>query len=208
MRWAVLNIKIPHNWMTDILEDNLIKIENIHVLNCKRHKDKGGKGIIKIISKNDNITDIIEFINSHENVLKTDFSRLSGNMLIGEIILDNCPACTALNSSECFMISSKSIDDHIQWTVTGRKNVDIYNLLNYLKIHGCDVYLKKISSPSDFNITERQKEVLRYAFDKGYFEYPKKIKIKDISTAFNIANSTVSEILRGGQRAIFSEYFK
>lgn len=208
MRWALLSLKIPNNWMTNILADNSNKIEKIQVLNCRQYKYRGGTGIIKIISKDNNVTDIMDFINNHENVLKSDFSQLSSKTLIGEIILEKCSACMALNRSKCFMISSRSKSDYIQWTVAGEKNEDIYDLLYYLKTYGCEVQLTKLSSPSDFNITERQKDVLKYAFYKGYFEYPKKIKIEDISRAFNIGKSTVSEILRGGQRAIFAEYFK
>lgn len=208
MRWANIQLKIPENWMTDIIANNSIKIEKIHVLNCRPYKYRGGTGIVKIISKENNLDNIKNFIESYENVLKSNFYSMSDKTLIGEITLDKCSACLALNKSECFMISSQSKRGCIQWIVAAERNNDIYDLLFYLKAYGCEAQLTKISSPDSFNITDRQKEILRFAFCRGYFENPKKIRLRDISQVFNIAASTASEILRSGQRKIFAEYFK
>ncbi len=208
MRWAKLLLKIPENWMTDLVVNNSFKIEKIQVLSCRPYKYRGGTGVVKIISKDNNANDVKSFINNHENVLKSRFHEISDKALIGEITLEKCSACIALNKSECFMISSQSRRDCIQWVIAGEENRDIYNLLDYLKRYGCDAQLLKVASPDTFDMTDRQKEILRYAFYHGYFENPKKILLRDISNAFNIAASTASEILKSGQRKIFAEYFK
>lgn len=207
MRWATLLLKIPENWMTDLVINDSIKIEKIQVLNCRPYKYRGGTGIVKIISKGNNVNDIYNFINNHENVLKSNFHQISDKILIGEITLEKCSACIALNKSECFMISAQSKLNCIQWVVAGEQNKDIYDLLDYLKNYGCEARLIKISSPDTFNITDRQKDILRYAFCHGYFENPKKILLKDISKVFNITASTASDILKSGQRKIFTDYF-
>ncbi len=208
MRWGTLLLKIPENWMTDLVINDSNKIEKIQVLSCRPYKYRGGTGIVKIISKENHANDVTSFINNHENVLNSKFHQISDKILIGEITLEKCSACIALNKSECFMISSQSKRNCIQWVVAGEQNRDIYNLLDYLKQYGCEAQLLKVSSPDTFDMTDRQKEILRYAFYHGYFEHPKKILLKDVSKAFNIAASTASEILKGGQRKIFAEYFR
>lgn len=208
MRLATLLLKIPENWMTDLLINGSIKVEKIHVLNCRPYKYRGGTGIVKIISKENNLESIKNFINNHENVLKTVIYQISDKTLMGEITLEKCAACLALNKSECFMISSQSKDGFIRWTVAAERNEHIRDLLYYLKAYGCDAQLIKLSSPDDFDITDRQKEILKYAYCHGYFEDPKKITLKDMSKFFNVTAPTISDILRSGQRKIFAEYFK
>lgn len=208
MRWANIQLKIPENWMSEIITDKSIGIEKIHVLNCRSYKYRGGTGVVKIISKENNLNTVQNFIENHDNVYKSNFYQMSDKILLGEITLDKCSACIALNKSECLMISSQSKKDHIQWTVAAEKNNEIFDLIFYLKSYGCDAQLIKITSPDNFSITDRQKELLKYAYSKGFFENPKKIKLRDISNTFNISASTASEILRSGQRKIFAEYFK
>lgn len=208
MRWAVLILKIPENWMTDLLANGSIKVEKIHVLNCRPYKYRGGTGIVKITSKENDLDNIKRFINDHENVLKTNLHQMSDKTLIGEITLEKCSACLALNKSECFMLSSQSKKDCIRWTVAAERNEYIHDLIYYLKAYGCDAQLIKISSPDDFNITDRQKEILKYAYCHGYYEDPKKITLKDMVKVFNVTAPTISDILRSGQRKIFAEYFK
>ncbi|MDK2876499.1 MAG: hypothetical protein PWQ22_909, partial [Archaeoglobaceae archaeon] len=57
-------------------------------------------------------------------------------------------------------------------------------------------------------ITFREEEVLRFALEKGYFDFPKKIRLEEIAEHFGIAGSTVSEILRRAQKKILEKYFK
>ncbi len=56
-------------------------------------------------------------------------------------------------------------------------------------------------------LTLRQKEILQFAYSNGYYEYPRRISLRELSKIFDISSSTMSEILRAGQRRIFSEYF-
>jgi predicted DNA binding protein len=56
-------------------------------------------------------------------------------------------------------------------------------------------------------ITYREEEILKIALEKGFFDFPKRIKLEELAEIFEIAPSTLSEILRRGQKKILKEYF-
>jgi len=56
-------------------------------------------------------------------------------------------------------------------------------------------------------LTDRQKEIVYYAVQHGYFEIPRKIDSRKISTHFNISQSAVCEHLRKIERKIFHSIF-
>nr|WP_244372844.1 helix-turn-helix domain-containing protein [Archaeoglobus fulgidus] len=45
------------------------------------------------------------------------------------------------------------------------------------------------------------------ALEKGYFDFPKRVKLEQLAEFFGIAPSTLSEILRRGQKKVLEKYF-
>lgn len=203
MRWAQLLLKIPGNWMTKLVENH--HDINIRVLSCMPYKSNGGRGLMRLGSKN--LSYYLNKIRHEQGVVSANFSRVSEKSAFGEVVVDKCAACTALNKSSCFMISSKSrADGWLEWAVAADSNSLIYDLLDLLGKKACEVQLLRISS-SNWALTQRQEEILWFAFNNGYFEYPRRISLRELSLVFDVSPSTMSEILRAGQRRIFNEYF-
>lgn len=205
MRWAKFLLKIPNNWMTWLLHDPDIHIK---VFNCMPYEREGGRGLIRL-SSNKNIDAIIDLIRNRREVIRTCFSYASDRTIVGEVVIDKCAACMALKQSDCFMVSSKStVGGWLEWTVAAENNDAIHDLIDRLKRNRCDVHLTRISNFSGgSSLTQRQDEILQFAYSNGYYEYPRRIRLRDLSLIFEISPSTMSEILRAGQRRIFSEYF-
>lgn len=204
MRWASVLLKIPDNWMTQLSQMHDMRIR---VFGCRPYGSSGGRGLVRISSKN--LDDILAGIKSRKEVLGMNLSRISEQTAAGEIVLDRCAACTALKQSECFMVSSRSMSEGwLEWTVAGESNDSVHDLIDLLEKHGCEVQLAQIAAFSGAcGLTQRQEEILLFAYSNGYFEYPRGIRLKELSGIFDVSASTMSEILRAGQRRIFSEYF-
>ncbi len=205
MRWGVLLLRIPDNWMTELLQVYDMKIR---VMGCRPYGKNGGRGLVRIGSEN-NLDEILGSIQKRKEVVRTSFSHASDCEVVGEVVLDRCAACTALRRSDCFMVSSSSKPDGwLKWHVAAESNGAICDLADLLKRNGCEVVLGEISAPARVHgLTQRQEEILLFAHSNGYFEYPKGIKLRDLSGIFNVSSSTISEILRAGQRRVFAEYF-
>ncbi|HPT73414.1 MAG TPA: helix-turn-helix domain-containing protein, partial [Methanomassiliicoccaceae archaeon] len=58
------------------------------------------------------------------------------------------------------------------------------------------------------DLTMRQEQITRMAFERGYFDHPRRIGLKELADQFGISISTLSEILRKGQRRIMQRYFE
>lgn len=207
MRWGTLLIKIPDNWMTELIH-NRSDIA-LRVFGCMPYESTGGRGLVRIVSEK-NLDAILYGLRKRKDVIRANFSRASGCSVLGEVVIEKCAACTALKQSECFMVSSKSsTGGWLEWTVAAEKNSTIYNLVDLLDRNGCDVLLNRISASScSIGLTQRQEELLQFAYSNGYYEYPRRIRLSELSRIFDISSSTMSEILRAGQRRVFSEYFR
>lgn len=205
MRWASLLLKIPDNWMTELLKEFDV---NIRIFGCMPFGSEGGRGLVRLETK-ENLTTVLSRIRKRKDVLRSSLARLSGSAAFGEVMIDRCAACTALKKSGCFMVSSQSIKNGwLEWEVAGECNRTLYDLLDLLERYGCEVQLMRISASSGKSgLTPRQEEILHFAFTNGYYEYPRRIQLRELASIFEISPSTMSEILRAGQRRIFSEYF-
>lgn len=199
-------LKIPENWMTQLLQDN--NDVHIRVFGCIPYQSQGGRGFVRLIS-DDNLDVILNMIRSRKDVLKASFSRESDRAVMGEVVIDRCAACIALKQSDCFMVSSKSRSGGwLEWVVAAESNSTIHDLVYLLEKNKCEVKLNRISGCSGTSgLTMRQEEILQFAYSNGYYEYPRRIRLRDLSNIFDVSPSTMSEILRAGQRRIFSEYF-
>ena len=57
-------------------------------------------------------------------------------------------------------------------------------------------------------LTENQEKIVRTAYERGYYDFPKRIGVKELADMFDISTATLSEILRRGQRKIIESYFE
>ncbi|MEM1546443.1 MAG: helix-turn-helix domain-containing protein [Candidatus Methanomethylicia archaeon] len=71
----------------------------------------------------------------------------------------------------------------------------------------------KISKIVKFNmkgktLTKNQEKALWLALKMGFFDYPRKIRISQLSKKMGVSPSTLSETIRRGIRKLLEEYFK
>ncbi len=205
MRWAILRLQIPDNWMMQLLQEHNV---DIRVFGCIPYQSRGGRGLVRL-SSDENLEVILNRIRSRKDVLKASFSSESDRAVVGEVVIEKCAACIALKQSDCFMVSSRSRDGGwLEWAVAAENNSMVHDLVYLLEKNKCEVQLTRISGSSGASgLTLRQEEILQFAYSNGYYEYPRRISLRDLSRIFDISPSTMSEILRAGQRRIFSEYF-
>ncbi|RLM59951.1 helix-turn-helix domain-containing protein, partial [Halorubrum sp. Atlit-26R] len=61
------------------------------------------------------------------------------------------------------------------------------------------------SEPPGDGLTDRQREALRIAYERGYFEIPRQASLEDIAAELEISASSVSERLRRAQTELIEE---
>lgn len=61
------------------------------------------------------------------------------------------------------------------------------------------------SEPAGEGLTDRQQEALRIAYQKGYFDIPRRTSLEDVAEELDISPSSVSERLRRAQTQLIEE---
>lgn len=120
-----------------------------------------------------------------------------------------CMACRALATSKCFLVrASTRPDGLLEWELVAEDRPQVSRLVDRLGKVGCEVTLGRLKEVEDDEaLTRRQEEILHVAFERGYFDYPKRVSIRDLAAIFHVSISTISEILRKGQTKVFTSYF-
>jgi predicted DNA binding protein len=200
-----MRLKIPDNWMMELLQNHNV---DIRVFGCIPYQSRGGRGLVRL-SSNEDLDVILNRIRSRKEVVRASFSHENDKAVMGEVVIDRCAACTALKQSDCFMVTAKSRREGcIEWAVAAESNSAIHDLVYLLGKNKCEVQLIRVSgSPDASGLTMRQEEILHFAYSNGFYEYPRRISLRDLSMIFDVSPSTISEILRAGHRRIFSDYF-
>jgi predicted DNA binding protein len=206
MMEVVLKIRMPDNWVKDIGKKYSTPIKFI---DCMPYGDSGGRGLIEINDKAGKVDDIIEEIRKHPDVCRVDISPLRDGGVMGSIITNKCVACRALTGSDCFLTTASTLDDgRVEWKLITGAEGSLAELIETLKAYGCDVELKSTTHlGKNTMLTTRQEEIIRAAFEKGYYDFPKKITIKELAKIFDISPSTLNEILQRGERKVMRWYF-
>ncbi|GAA0229448.1 helix-turn-helix domain-containing protein [Haladaptatus pallidirubidus] len=79
----------------------------------------------------------------------------------------------------------------------------LLSLQSRLEERDVSLQLKRIYRADDsgdvpYGVSERQREILLYAVEAGFFEVPRKITLRDIAVEFDITDQAVSTLLRRG----------
>ena len=207
MMEAVLALKIPQNWMSEIPQKHPV---TIRVIDRVPYSEKGVKDLVEIAGPEEVMAEVLEDIRKNPLVAKVETTITERGKVIGAVTTARCEICRILTDSGVFLISAESKGSgKVEWTlVVSDKNV-LKNIFDHLKSKGVEGELVKLTKIDDKeSLTERQDKITHVAFERGYFDYPKRISLRELARMFDVSPSTLSEILRKGQRKIVLDYFK
>lgn len=100
--------------------------------------------------------------------------------------------------SGCFFRSIRKEMNNIIWNLIAPQKSNAQELASLLEANQTPFDLVRLVplSRDDSIMTPRQEQILRVAFDGGYFDKPKGIGVREIAKELNISTATVSETLR------------
>ena len=202
---VVLKITMPDTWISKV-SDNKAKIK---LIECIPDKNLGGRLLFEIEAEPENISKILKKINAYEQVCKLDISPFKQGGYLGSIITNNCITCQALTQSGCFLNHAINLRDaKVEWHLIMGDEKALAKLIEVLEMNGCIVELKSKTHLNKKNIlTSKQEEIIKIALEKGYFDYPKRISLRELSKSLRISFSTLNEILHRGEKKIIRNYY-
>ncbi len=178
-----------------IANDCILKIEGFS------KKSESIKSLLRV--KAERVRDLLSNLPLHCDLAIT--SERDAKILLKE---HSCFVALPILESGCIITSVEVKENFVLWQVVC-DDEDFLALIGKLedaKVEFEIVYKGRPEGRSE--LTFREEEVLRFALEKGYFDFPRKIRLEEIAAHFGIAASTISEIMRRGQKKILERYFR
>lgn len=207
MKEVVLQLKVPDNWVKDIAEKHSIPIR---FLECKPFGKSGGRSLIEIDRNDLEVDEMVEEMRSHPDICKLDLFPYKDGRVLGTVTTSRCVACQLLTGSDCFLVKATSASDGwVEWDLVSSTDEALHSLITGLEESGCTVrILKKSKLDKNSVLTKRQEEIVRIAFQMGYYDHPRKKTLRELSKVFGISPSTLSEIMQRGERKIIRQHLE
>jgi predicted DNA binding protein len=186
MVMTVVTVKVPIPKEFDMGKE-------VRVEHYTPFKGKGGKLLLRVKDLDEKK---VGEIMKDSNVMQLD---VTGS--IASMVLNRCAVCEIAKGS--FLLEAKKEDEkHMVWRLLV---VDESLDTEVLKKLGAEIVsIKRISEIAE--LTETEEEILRLAYEMGYFEIPKRTRVRDIATRAGKSPSTINDIIQRAEKKIMASW--
>ena len=208
MMEALLSLAMPCSWIYNLAKEHQVRVLLIDTVQAD---ESITKDLVEINLREEDADAVIEFIKDFDHVVNVEITERHKGRLLAIVEVRDCPGCVSLATSDVFLLSAHTTEDkRIEWKVAFSNREDLDKLIWDMQSTGSDVELVRVSNAIDdgLRLTDRQLKIVEVAFKRGYYDYPKRISIRELARIFGVSTATVSEILRRGQRKIIKEHFE
>ncbi len=204
---SVISLEPPGAWVGSLIKEFDVRIK---ILNTLPHGKSGVQDLIELKLNGEDLESIKKYLQGREDIEVVDLELVESDKAIGVVKCSECFGCRELLSTDCFMVSASSKEDgRLEYTIISSKNECLRKLMAKLEKANASpklVKMKKLSKEE--MLTDNQEKIVKMAYQKGYYDFPKRVGVKDLAKIFNISPATLSEILRRGQKKIIESYFE
>ena len=201
---ATLEGRQPHKWMEIAVGGYSAKVE---ILDSKMPTPDTVQHLFDIQVKPDLMDEVVQAMRKDGDLAGLEIIRSKNGHVYGSAASSRCTVCKEVAKSKCFLSSVSVVSrERAHWTVLGNDDSfsDLIRSLERKRIT-FEVRMQKRLEDTDL-LTTRQEQILSIAFERGYFDFPKRAGLKELASETGIKTSTLAEILRRGQRKILGEY--
>jgi predicted DNA binding protein len=209
MREIVLQLKAPESWVSEVTSKHP---STIRILDCKPGESKDGiRQLVEVTADPKTLDRVIEDVRGSPLVKEAYIVETKRGKVVGSLLTESV-LCGMLMSSNafcrsCLFHSKSKPDGSVEWTLalTGREALT--DLLDKLKKEKVEVKIVRLSSVADVEtLTAHQRAIVQTALEGGYFDYPRRISLRQLAKTAGVSSATVSEVLRRAEKKILSTY--
>jgi predicted DNA binding protein len=156
----------------------------------------------------DRLESAVQDLKDDSNVKDVDISESKFGRTIGSLKC-MCKVGKTVTSSKSFATTAIGrASGEVELTIFGNDKA-MKDLLEKLEMDGADTRIAGWTSRNGSSLLSiRQELVLKVALECGYFDFPKKIKLRELAKNFGVAPASLVESLRSAEKKILSEYAK
>jgi predicted DNA binding protein len=200
---AVLQCPQPHSWIETAANRYSATVE---ILDSKALPNDAVEHLFDVQVKPDLLDDLLSALRRDEDLINIETVKSKSGHVYGSATSSRCTVCKDLAKSKCFLASVDITSEGARWNVIGN-NDSFRELLAALEKDKIpfEVKMKRNLGSAEL-LTGRQEQLLAVAFERGYFDFPKKVGLEELAALADVKTSTLAEILRRGQKKILGEY--
>ena len=172
-------------------------------------KGRGVAHFVDISTEESHPAGVRRWLGSDPSVLSMELTDLSKNRSMGVVVANHCKACTSIIRSDLavFVSSAATEDDCLVGYKLFLGDDGVPTLLNRLSKDGVNYSVKDVGPFSrDSRLTQKQLDFLKSAMDMGFYDFPRRITLTNLAEKLGIKPSTLSEILRAGEKNILGSF--
>ncbi len=200
---AVLQCPQPHGWIETAVERFSGTVE---ILDSKMLPNDSVEHLFDIQVRPAIVQDLLSALKLDQDLINIETVKSKSGHVYGSASSLRCTVCKEVAKSKCFLASVDVTSEGARWTVIGNDDSfgELLAMLERRKIP-LEVKMKRSLEDSEL-LTARQEQLLAVAFKKGYFDFPKKVRLEELAAFADVKTSTLAEILRRGQKKVLGEY--
>ena len=209
MREIVLQLKAPRTWVSEVTEKHPT---TVRILDCKPAETKDGiRQLVEVTSDPESLEKIVKDVRDsplvkEAYIVETKKGRMIGSLLTSSVFCGMIMGSNAFCRT-CFFQSKSKADGTIEWTIAFTGREALTELLDRLKQEQVEVKILRLASVADVEtLTSRQRSIVEIALGEGYFDYPRRITLRQLAKKVGVSPSTISEVLRRAEKKILSTY--
>jgi predicted DNA binding protein len=134
-----------------------------------------------------------------------DVIKIDRNLCVISVWKSPCSVCRLLKNENVFMVKVKASKPSIASYFFTCDEYTLKRIKDVLKESKLEYHMEVLSEHKEV-LTPTQEYVLLLAFEMGYFNYPRKVTLKELSKALNMSPSTLNEILRRAIKNLIAYY--
>jgi predicted DNA binding protein len=184
---------------------------SVRVIDCRT--DNGRiQQLVEINARQGLLWEIVEFIKGDENVRDAHIVRTRRGRILGLVSTTDSTMCKTIEDVNCFCLtcppaSPSNPDGSADWVLAMTASGSLREFLNKLGNRGIGADVVRVARISDVEkLTPRQRRVIEYAFGAGFFEYPRRASLHELSKALGVSPSALGEVLTDPEQKIVTSY--
>ena len=209
MREIVLQLRAPRTWVSEVTEKHP---STVRILDCKPSESKDGiRQLVEVTADPEGLEKIVKEVKASPLVKEAYIVETKKGKMIGSLLTSSVFCGMIMGSNAfcrtCFFQSKSRPDGTVEWTIAFTGREALTELLDRLKEEKVEVKILRLASVADVEtLTSRQRNIVEIALEEGYFDYPRRITLRQLASRVGVSASTVSEVLRRAEKKILSTY--
>jgi predicted DNA binding protein len=194
--------------------NHLKKFKSIFIThNTVSHEKNLAQDILEVVLRGkDEAIKIKKFFRSNKLITKESILYEDKNRLLFQVFTDTSDIISIVQTvlqNKCFVSSTVPLVDGYEiWTIAAPKKTALKNAIEAIRKLGSLklLYIKK-SSFDGYNLSKAQDRIIRLAVDQGYYSWPKKTTLGNLSKIIGVSKPTAAEHLRKAEIKVIKKHF-